>query len=212
MKFIVLTPQEWTEAGKEARKDKCDSKAHNNVVKVWNLYVQRFQALPYGVEVSGKVMSFAAVVFNKRPKGEWGRYMNSYLAYTPAEYRRQGFATALQRYLENLSGCDRTKSLIKTYAGFRFHLGLGHTFWGRNERGELRCDSPISKLGVPNGVPPGVLDVVDPSDPHPLSKEELTDVMQSVLYKQFPTELERCFKKRSLNYDPQTFQPRTHLC
>lgn len=209
MNFKKLTVKEWEEIGKPIKKA---DKEYKCVIGYWDLYVRLFAADAWAVEHENQLVSFAAVRFNKRPSGAWGRYINSYLVYTIPEFRKRGFAGALHRELEKMSGCDRTKSLIKTYVGFRFHLSLGHTFWGRNVRGEVRCDSPLKIGKQPRGVPPGALDVMDPKDPHPLTQKELSCVLQSALYKQTPTEMRNCFKERKLGYDPKLYLPTNTLC
>ena len=211
--MIVNIPlDEWKEAGKQIRKD---DKEYNAVVKLWDLYVQLFHADAFGLKHDGKIVSYAAIHHNTRPIGDWGRYLNSYLVYTLPEYRRQGRATTLQRFIESdaaAKGYTRTKSLIQTYAGFRFHLGLGHWFWGTNIRGEIRCDSPIVSAPFPRGVPPGADDIMKlRREAHPLSQKELGLILQSPLYHQTAEEVERCFQARSIAYDPQQWKPAVKL-
>ena len=208
MTFIEMKFDVWQEAGKLIRKTESEYKL---VVRPWELYVRMYGCSAFGVQHKGKIVSFAAVHFNQRARDEWGKYINSYLVYTLPAYRKAGYATALQRFVESKAvsaGYSRTKSLIQTYAGFRFHLGLGHTFWGVNARGELRCDSPLKDVSGLRGIPDGAKEV---PGAHPLTVPELIQVMQSSLYKRSDSELKALFETHRRGYAPEYYQSSNRL-
>jgi GNAT superfamily N-acetyltransferase len=208
--IIRLDMGEWEIFGKGPRKDR----EYKCVTKFWDLYVRLYHATAYAYESNGKLVSFLAIAYNKLPKGEWGKYINSYLVYTLPEQRCQGYATYLHHHIEAEAmsrGYARTQSLIKTYAGFRFHLALGHTFWGLNTRGEMRCDSPLNRQALqPRGVPPAARDA---KDAHPLTVPELTDILTTnPLYHQARPDIEALFRTQPLGYDPSAYRPTETLC
>ena len=213
MQIRVLDPAAWEAYGKAIRA--ADPK-YRCVTRNWRLYVDLMHAKAFGLEVGGQVVSFAAIYFNVRPKADgWGKYINSYLVYTIPECRQQGYGSGLHRIVEKRAlahGWSRTQSLIQTYAGFRFHLRLGHTFWGVTPKGELRCDSPLdhqsTQAGI--GVPTAARDAINA---HPLSVAELIKILHnSPLYEQYPREhLQAVFDTHPLGYDPDAFQPRAAL-
>lgn len=93
---------------------------------------------------------------NRKRRDAWGRYSNFYLAYTLPEYRKQGHATALCRWIQETlasEGYDRMKSLAGSWAGFRLHLALGDIFWGKAENGCLVVDSPLHSGSFPSTIP-----------------------------------------------------------
>jgi len=111
-----------------------------------------------------------------RRQGAWGRYVNFYYAYTAIGQRKKGYSGGLHRFLEELwlkSGLDRIKSKVASYGGFRLHRGLGHQFWGLDEKKELVIDSPLvnwsSTRAFPRGTTPryarGVTESLSPYTP-----------------------------------------------
>lgn len=106
------------------------------------------------LEVDGKAVSINATRFSKgRSHDAWGKYSSFYLAYTLPSHRYRGYATRLQRAVEEQSGMDRLRSLAGSWGGFRLHYRMGHEFWGIAERGEVLIDTPISSAPFPTGVP-----------------------------------------------------------
>lgn len=208
--ILTLETKDWEVYGKLHRKEK----EYKCVTKFWDLYVRLYGATAYAYVDGDRPVSFLAIAYNKLPKGEWGKYINSYLVYTVPEHRRNGYATYLHHHVEADAlrhGYARTQSLIKTYAGFRFHLNLGHTFWGLNKRGEMRCDSPLDRRPpYLRGVPPAARDA---QDAHPLSTSELIDILTTnPLYRQPRPEMQELFDTHPLGYDPSVYRPIETLC
>ncbi len=112
-----------------------------------------YTAVTWGSEVyalegpeAGGLVSLNISHPGKSRRCGWGKYVNLYYAYTRHDLRKQGHATALQRFLEPLwlgDGQNRLKSLVGSYGGFRFHRRMGHSFWGTNEKNELVVDAPL---------------------------------------------------------------------
>ena len=210
--IVRLNTAAWQLQGSIYRREK----EFKCVTKYWDLYVRLYRATAYAYKSGdGQLVSFLAIAYNKTPKGDWGKYINSYLVYTQPNFRKQGYATFLHRAVEQdalKKGYARTQSLIKTYAGFRFHLALGHTFWGLNERGEMRCDSPLLRNAPnqPRGVAAAAQDVFLG---HPLNTAELIDILvASPLYRQTRKDAEALFQTHTLGYDPDAYRPIETLC
>jgi len=212
--IVKLDAQAWDFHGDVIR---AADKEYKEVTRNWNLYVGWLHADAWGWKnEDGELVSFAAIAPNKRPKIDgWGKYINSYLVYTLPAHRLKGYATTLHRTIELTAlkhGWSRTQSLIQTYAGFRFHLHLRHTFWGLNKRGEIRCDSPLDHKAATTGigVPAAARDAIDP---HPLTVEELIEILHnSPLYGQRSrAELQAVFDTHPLGYNPTAWLPRPTL-
>ena len=209
--IVTLDTTAWEAHGKVMRKEK----EYKCVTKFWDLYVRLYRATAYAYLDGDRPVSFLAIAYNKTAKVEWGKYINSYLVYTVPEFRGKGYATYLHRKIEDDAiqrGYARTQSLIKTYAGFRFHLALGHTFWGLNQRGEMRCDSPLDRdAKQPRGIPAAARDAGNHA--HPLDPSELIDILVgNPLYCQKRADMDALFRRQPLGYDPLAYQPLVTLC
>lgn len=204
--IIQLDSDRWYAAGKELMKKDVQYRA---VLKNWNIYLQRFGGEGWAVEKDGQLISFNATRFNKRTdKDGWGRYINWFIAYTRPEFRRRGYACALQLHVENLArkrGYQRVKSLIESYAGFRLHAALGHQLWGVNERNEIVVDASIDRAWTfPSGIPPMARKCLNP---HLYSQAELAILLTRHPYSQSSAEIESCFQQRPLRYRWELDEP-----
>jgi GNAT superfamily N-acetyltransferase len=196
---VELTPDQWHKIGDIYRKS---DKEYKGITSNWGIYLDRFSASVFGVETNEGIISVNATYFSKRPKKNgWGRYINCYLAYTAPEHRRKGFATGLQRWIEQQArekGYHRVKSLVGSYAGFRFHQSLGHSFWGVNDRNEIYVDAPIRKdWEFPTTVPQEGRGV---PNPHLLTQEDLVEILQKKPHNQTAAVLTEGFAKRPLKF------------
>jgi hypothetical protein len=148
MALIKLTPQEWYAANPRD-------------VKEWGVYALYAAEGLYALKEGDTVLSYNATYFQKSArKNGWGRYANWYFAYTPIPLRRQGYAKALYRLVEQEAldaGLHRLKSLVQSDLGYYLHRSLNHQFWGikMNKSGhlDLVVDTPIADVPFPEGIP-----------------------------------------------------------
>jgi GNAT superfamily N-acetyltransferase len=198
-----LSLEEWKLLRKEYAPLDPASKA---LFGIWDLCVQLYKANAWALVRRNEVLTVNATCVNKRPKGAWGRYINNYAVYTHPPLRKQGWATLLQKCVEEdgrKQGCQRGRSMVMSYAGFRYHLALGHHFWGVSPKGELFVDFPLlpNSGPTPEGCPPQM----EPGrcltqPPHLLTVKELTGYLQQPPFKVSVEELKTCFLYRGLEY------------
>lgn len=93
----------------------------------------------------------------KLVKGDWGRYVNRILVYTPPHLRRIGSARALDREVAEYyidQGLSRVKTLSGSVEGYALHHAYGWTAWAVNKNGEIFHDAPLAPRFNRPGVPP----------------------------------------------------------
>lgn len=106
-----------------------------------------------------------------RPRGEWGRYYNLLVMYTPPESRGRGHLQTLFPYATE--GADRLKSMAGSFSGVVTYLRMGFRFWGETPKGELVVDEPLT-AHRPAGTPYYPATLLKPVPRRPLSLPEVT--------------------------------------
>lgn len=92
----------------------------------------------------------------KKKSGVWEPYLNTYVAYTPPEFRRKKFASKLYFNIRQeaiKAGCRRIKSLAGSTEGMLFHQYFGDQFWGFTKNREVVVDSPLIDAEFPKMAP-----------------------------------------------------------
>jgi hypothetical protein len=139
-----------------------------------------YKAELFGLVVNDQIVSVNATRFSSRPRKEaWGRYINFFMAYTPHDQRRNGYATELQLFIQSYAvqnNYQRVKSLIQSWGGVRLHLNCGHDYYGLSKGGEIVVDAPIVNEQFPEGIPKQARPSVN-GEPKKLTKSDLFDIV-----------------------------------
>lgn len=134
-----------------------------------------FRGVRIFVGLHGSVpVTLNATHFGKRKKNAWEPYANWYIAFTTAEYRRNGYAKELAMNVQKQAaeaGCVRLKALAGTLPGLYLHASLGDQLWAVTDKLEVQVDTPLSEAGSVLGTPPNARKWTDRTSP--LSLEQV---------------------------------------